>query len=86
MISIHVPAWGTTDKLTAEAAGILFQSTCPRGARLRFAVIVQWVLYFNPRARVGHDLLLRHISSSAAFQSTCPRGARQCDPLQALVG
>ena len=54
-ISIHVPAWGTTNGREADSD----------------------TGYFNPRARVGHDVDLRPASSAiVAFQSTCPRGAR----------
>ena len=33
-ISIHVPAWGTTNSKTKSSTGSIFQSTFPRGERL----------------------------------------------------
>ena len=56
-ISIHVPAWGTT---TVPPVGIAifpeFQSTFPRGERLRMRCQEHTLeYYFNPRSRVGND-------------------------------
>ena len=36
IISIHVPAWGTTFQLPTTESGIVFQSTFPRGERRSF--------------------------------------------------
>ena len=33
-------------------------------------------MYFNPRARVGHDVAVAQRGGDVVFQSTCPRGAR----------
>ena len=54
-ISIHVPTRGTTrlSEHTLTQAG--FQSTCPRGARLRRSRVTADVVDFNPRAHEGHD-------------------------------
>ena len=78
-VSIHAPAWGAT--LWAKQMALFnfwFQSTRPRGARradddpgARHAVC------FNPRARVGRDVVLVVLPAQAGvFQSTRPRGAR----------
>ena len=57
-ISIHVPAWGTTSALgisvTSENA---FQSTFPRGERHFYHFSFSFLVNFNPRSRVGNDLL-----------------------------
>ncbi len=76
-ISIHVPAWGTTRGVSQLECRDVFQSTCPRGARRRCELCLILRLYFNPRARVGHDINNDDFSSlKLRFQSTCPRGAR----------
>ena len=56
IISIHVPTRGTTADFPSFEAVLLFQSTCPRGAR-RFRSVYQFhvVRNFNPRAHEGHD-------------------------------
>ena len=55
----------------------LFQSTCPRGARLGACYYDPNRTHFNPRAHEGHDLKARPLLEARRFQSTCPRGARQ---------
>ena len=54
-ISIHVPAWGTTFKFDFHSTLSIFQSTFPRGERLNMRSFRQYVVYFNPRSRVGND-------------------------------
>ena len=54
-ISIHVPAWGTTDLLESPAIVSLFQSTFPRGERLNDWAQNVEINDFNPRSRVGND-------------------------------
>ncbi len=54
-----------------------FQSTRPRGARPALCVRLLGVQSFNPRARVGRDILHNDaFLFIAKFQSTRPRGAR----------
>ena len=54
-----------------------FQSTFPRGERRMGETSLNYVLYFNPRSRVGNDLILPDQDISIAlFQSTFPRGER----------
>ena len=56
---------------------IRFQSTFPRGERRMGETSLNYVLYFNPRSRVGNDLILPDQDISIAlFQSTFPRGER----------
>ena len=38
-ISIHVPAWGTTEYWEIQSASTKFQSTFPRGERLQISTI-----------------------------------------------
>ena len=54
-ISIHAPAWGATLPACPQACPAAFQSTRPRGARLRVCNNLYHLLHFNPRARVGRD-------------------------------
>ena len=56
LISIHVPAWGTTLALVTSTLSSLFQSTFPRGERrIALRVYGRVTVYFNPRSRVGND-------------------------------
>ena len=54
-ISIHVPTRGTTMNLHLINLNKLFQSTCPRGARLLTLFPYFLTIDFNPRAHEGHD-------------------------------
>ena len=55
-----------------------FQSTRPRGARQYHHSRAIQALRFNPRARVGRDLLQFFLTlRGVKFQSTRPRGARR---------
>ena len=54
-ISIHVPTRGTTSADRNLEARVLFQSTCPRGARLCSPACLIRDTNFNPRAHEGHD-------------------------------
>ena len=54
-ISIHVPAWGTTDRYSGLYTSQKFQSTFPRGERLSSCWFLDHLCYFNPRSRVGND-------------------------------
>ena len=101
VVSIHAPAWGATSSSTSPMIFVaLFQSTHPRGVRLRDIRISRatsdvsihapaWGatkrtrrrdrrrMRFNPRTRVGCDLLIRHGKHCPqGFQSTHPRGVR----------
>ena len=56
-ISIHVPTRGTTIYDGGPVQLILFQSTCPRGARQHPLRHLCPCWNFNPRAHEGHDAL-----------------------------
>ena len=75
-ISIHVPTRGTTNPKSALFKNIIFQSTCPRGARPDPDPKPTSTTHFNPRAHEGHDADQATIKEPKQFQSTCPRGAR----------
>ena len=54
-----------------------FQSTFPRGERQIFCANIYLQLNFNPRSRVGNDLLRsKSLEATGQFQSTFPRGER----------
>ena len=59
-ISIHVPAWGTTQ---FDSLGVQyfrsFQSTFPRGERRKRDTVLKRDGDFNPRSRVGNDLSVK---------------------------
>ena len=57
MISIHVPAWGTTIRDSPLRLSDQFQSTFPRGERRSTHKNhkLRW-FNFNPRSRVGNDV------------------------------
>ena len=46
VISIHVPAWGTTENTSDQAISVAFQSTFPRGERhIRYSVSIDCLLF-----------------------------------------
>ena len=55
VISIHVPTRGTTLHTAPRRLRPVFQSTCPRGARLSGVTGSGKTKDFNPRAHEGHD-------------------------------
>ena len=57
VISIHAPAWGATIRTPYPSSFVRFQSTRPRGARRRSNRGNSGSPNFNPRARVGRDLI-----------------------------
>ena len=54
----------------------MFQSTHPRGVRLRFRLVSSPFCCFNPRTRVGCDVIDDLAEDPVLFQSTHPRGVR----------
>ena len=78
-ISIHVPAWGTTNLATGLNNAATISIHVPAwGTTVSYPNSSLCFLYFNPRSRVGNDY--HHpfqINSSSLFQSTFPRGERQ---------
>ena len=77
-ISIHVPAWGTTRDCMKMKQSSLFQSTFPRGERLRSLLRYSESKLFQstfPRGeRQKLELELDNLLHK--FQSTFPRGER----------
>ena len=64
-ISIHVPSWGTTNLIAIPERFPAFQSTFPRGERLKAQYGVGLsIAYFNPRSLVGNDGLI-HLPAAA---------------------
>ena len=56
-VSIHAPAWGATIPLDTKCLYLVFQYTRPRGARPHTKASCRLVHGFNPRARVGRDVM-----------------------------
>ena len=54
-VSIHAPTRGATTKTSQTGLRHRFQSTRPRGARLKLKALWQNPLSFNPRAHAGRD-------------------------------
>ena len=54
-VSIHAPTWGATNGIEFGYFNDEFQSTPPRGGRLRFSASSADVRCFNPRPHVGGD-------------------------------
>ena len=55
-ISIHAPTWGATELARLTSIVTKFQSTHPRGVRLKVSAKVFPVCDFNPRTHVGCDV------------------------------
>ena len=66
-VSIHAPTWGATDQYAQHIDDKMFQSTRPRGARLKYWYNYTTKRCFNPRAHVGRDLF----SISTRCLTTC---------------
>ena len=77
-VSIHAPAWGATTALACWLTLIFgFQSTPPHGGRHNLAGRLTKGLGFNPRPRMGGDLIGHtDIHRWELFQSTPPHGGR----------
>ena len=57
IVSIHAPAWGATDFLRLGRLFNLFQSTLPHGERQFVADNPAGPNSFNPRSRMGSDIV-----------------------------
>jgi len=78
-VSIHAPAWGATLHRLKEALRLTFQSTRPRGARLRCGGgLAVWFVSIHAPAW-GATSIHSCIQGMWMFQSTRPRGARRKD-------
>ena len=78
-ISIHVPAWGTTQILVDSREQATISIHVPAwGTTDHWQGNCRRRIYFNPRSRVGNDVLHCDINAAATrFQSTFPRGERR---------
>ena len=78
IISIHVPAWGTTLMWQqAREQATEFQSTFPRGERPKHGLKIREVMQFQSTFPRGERLKSDPIGTSKVlFQSTFPRGER----------
>ncbi len=86
-VSIHAPAWGATFFLLLIFSLGRFQSTLPRGERRKkqgkHSIKKTG---FNPRSRVGSDLLsLTTRLKTPLFQSTLPRGERRLAESKSII-
>ena len=77
-ISIHAPAWGATPRRSQRSRRQSFQSTLPRGERLRLYRWSQRNFKFQSTLPRGARPSSNPVSMSiATFQSPLPRGERQ---------
>ena len=77
IVSIHAPAWGATRYSGRNFSKSGFQSTHPHGVRLGVHSRIMLIGCFNPRTRMGCDVLPFHLNTpSIVFQSTHPHGVR----------
>ena len=78
LISIHAPAWGATQLLLSGCHFLKISIHAPAwGATSPCPSSVPFLLYFNPRTRMGCDLKLPHQRlKNRQFQSTHPHGVR----------
>ena len=76
-VSIHAPVWGANGSLRLDLIVSVFQSTHPCGVRTNRQAKQPNGACFNPRTRVGCEILLTGLSSrQTRFQSTHPCGVR----------
>ena len=83
-ISIHVPTRGTTPSTVLNYTVDRFQSTCPRGARLRVTGKSFKVIFQSTCPRGARPQFAVVIFAVPLFQSTCPRGARLSNNFEIL--
>ena len=79
IVSIHAPARGArgaTSSFSSISISTLFQSTLPRGERLKKSQIVSANICFNPRSRAGSDPIYLPLKSFVPVSIHAPaRGA-----------
>ena len=80
-VSIHAPVWGATFYASISPLFSAFQSTHPCGVRPILRAISPFIKGFNPRTRVGCDIVSRQPQTFIWFQSTHPCGVRQSTPI-----
>ena len=57
MVSIHAPVWGATLNCLYHTIFVTFQSTLPYGERLSTPLFAAFIPRFNPRSRMGSDII-----------------------------
>ena len=80
-ISIHAPTWGATSFIICSFVLLLFQSTHPRGVRLRFLLVQINLRYFNPRTHVGCDKPTDALSPAGTISIHAPTWGATIDSL-----
>ncbi len=76
-VSIHAPVWGAKVLRFLDNHQPRFQSTHPCGVRRTSRWHESWLSSFNPRTRVGCEVLQLYILTILTFQSTHPCGVRR---------
>ena len=77
-VSIHAPAWGATVISDYTRRTFKFQSTHPHGVRLPLLNIPIILLCFNPRTRMGCDLVLCAYASALEVSIHAPAWGATC--------
>ena len=87
LISIHVPAWGTTDRdSNRQEHNNYFNPRSSVGNDETAKCCADDAEHFNPRSRVGNDMIvMKRNLWQGEFQSTFPRGERQLENLLAGI-
>ena len=80
-ISIHVPAWGATQEPKSLVTANKFQSTSPRGERPHRPILFRSSGHFNPRPRVGSDVIQRYFPLYLKNFNPRPRVGSDLDKL-----
>ena len=79
LVSIHAPAWGATSNARIKGAKEKLVSIhAPAWGATEYGKAKLHIMFcFNPRARVGRDMIQQAVrAQNQKFQSTRPRGAR----------
>ena len=78
-VSIHAPAWGATHNYSNNLSSLSVSIHAPAwGATGPCSSVVRQTSGFNPRSRVGSDVIVQVLAMLVMlFQSTLPRGERQ---------
>ena len=78
-VSTHAPAWGATDYHIIIQSQHYVSTHAPAwGATSHNRLIIIFKYSFNPRARMGRDLIKSlHVNCISGFQPTRPHGARR---------
>ena len=77
-VSIHAPAWGATGKVEFLNVVSRFQSTHPHGVRHASNCIIGMDAGFNPRTRMGCDILLPCLANGLLVSIHAPAWGATC--------